>query len=294
MKIKGDNMILIDFHCHVGKDSDEGSLSFKELKKSMDRWGINKAVVFPFNKKEDKKLIEDSLKILEKSKEENWIIPFLRFNPKTTSKEELNNLLNNGFKGVKLHPEGQNFKPDDERFYWIYEMCQKNNLPLLFHCSVKSNNSHPLKIINIVKKFPRLKIIMAHFFGNDFSVMKIANKFPNLYTDTSINSGSFRRKLAVEKQLEALHLSKPENTEMTSDSSESIKKKIKRLYLEETVISLQIEILQLKKELLVLEDKSAAAGEAAAETAIPPAKDLEKMDHLQKEIKTLKKPLILV
>ena len=82
--------MIIDFHCHIGKDEGGETFSLEELKKSMNKWNIDKTVVFPFNCS-DSELIEESLKILEKSKQENWIIPFLRFHPETISKEELNN-----------------------------------------------------------------------------------------------------------------------------------------------------------------------------------------------------------
>lgn len=193
--------MIIDFHTHVGIDcSDEEyeRLDFSELKKSMDRWGIDKSVVFPFNY-DDKELIEESLKILEKSKSEDWIIPFLRFNPNVIDKDELIVLLDKGFKGMKLHPRAQNFKVDDKKIYWIYELCSDKKIPILFHCSIKDNESHPSKILRVAEKFPNLNIIMAHFFGNDFDIMKIVNKYPNLYVDTSMNSGTLKRKQTVEK-----------------------------------------------------------------------------------------------
>ena len=39
--------MIIDFHCHIGKDSDGGLLDIPSLKNSMDKWGIDKSVIFP-------------------------------------------------------------------------------------------------------------------------------------------------------------------------------------------------------------------------------------------------------
>jgi hypothetical protein len=193
--------MIIDFHCHIGVDSsgdDFEKVNFKDLKKSMDKWKIDKVVAFPFNR-DDRGLIKESLAILEKSKEVDWIIPFLRINPKTTSKEEFIELINKGFKGLKLHPDSQDFHVDNKEYFWIYELCGERKIPILFHSSVKNRFSHPIKILNVVKKFPKLTVIMAHFFGNDFSIMKIAKNYPNLYVDTSVNSGTLNRLWAVEK-----------------------------------------------------------------------------------------------
>jgi len=193
--------MIIDFHCHLGVDSSDEvyeRLNYKELKDSMDKWGIDKSVAFPFNG-DDQELIEDSLDILEKSKEYNWIIPFLRINPKTISRKKLEQLLEKDFKGLKLHSRGQNFDIDDEKYFWVYENCQERGLPVLFHSAEKEENSHPDKVINVAEKYPSLNVVMAHFFGNHFPLMKIASNYPNLYVDTSMNSGTMKRKQAVEK-----------------------------------------------------------------------------------------------
>jgi len=191
----------IDFHCHWGIDDSgkEGErMDFKKLKDRLDEVSISRAVVFPFNRADDL-LIEDSMKILEKSKTESWIIPFLRFNPNTITREKLESLLQLGFKGVKLHPRAQSFFPDSKEFHWIYELCQEKNIPILFHSSESDKNSRPKFIINVAKSFPKLKIIMAHFFGGKFSYINEVVKCPNLYVDTSIHSGTLKRLQSVQE-----------------------------------------------------------------------------------------------
>ncbi|MBR9704902.1 amidohydrolase family protein [Candidatus Pacearchaeota archaeon] len=191
--------MIIDFHCHVGKLSEEEKLSFEELKKSMDRFNIDKSVVFVFSN-DHETMVKESIEILDKSKTEDWIIPFLRIDPNFVKKEELNKLLDMDFKGLKLHPFMQKFVADDEKYFWIYEMCEKRNLPVLIHSSVKDKNySEPMKIINIAKKFSRLNVVMAHFFGGDYNIIEESVKYPNLYVDTSVNSGSLRRYIVVKK-----------------------------------------------------------------------------------------------
>ena len=46
------------------------------------------------------------------------------------SEEELQELFDKGFKGLKLHPSGQKFEVDSEDFFWIYEICEKRKLPI--------------------------------------------------------------------------------------------------------------------------------------------------------------------
>lgn len=192
--------MIIDFHTHIGEDiadSIHEKLDFEGLKKSMDKWGIDKSVVFPINGHGS--LIEDSLEILEKSKEDDWIIPFLRIDPKDISEDELNSLLDKGFKGLKLHPRSQDFEIDNEDYFWIYEICDKRNLPILFHCSIKEENSHPSRLFNVAAKFPKLNVVMAHYFGSNPILVEEAKKYNNLYVDTSLHSTSLSRKRSVEQ-----------------------------------------------------------------------------------------------
>ncbi|MBT4165601.1 amidohydrolase family protein [archaeon] len=183
--------MIIDFHCHIGKDIEGEEYSLGDLKKSMDKWNIDKACIFPFNNS-NKIMIQESLDILEKSKQEPWIIPFLRFNPNEISKEELKNLITKGFRGIKLHPSAQEFEIDNNKFSWIYELCQEKNLPILFHCATKNKNSNPLRVLNIAKEFPNLKIVIAHFFGDDLSLMEKLKDYKNIYSDISIYARTLR------------------------------------------------------------------------------------------------------
>jgi predicted TIM-barrel fold metal-dependent hydrolase len=188
--------MIIDFHGHIGKDLDGGVLNLEDLKKSMDRWKINKTVVFPFSGNHQE-MIKESLEILERSKEINWIIPFLRFSPKEILKEELISLLDKDFKGIKLHPKGEDFEVDDQDFLWIYELCEEKSIPILIHSGTDHKGSHPKKILNIARKFPELKIIMAHFFGNGLKIMEEASGYKNLYSDISIHARTLRINQAV-------------------------------------------------------------------------------------------------
>ncbi len=68
--------------------------------------------------------------------------------------------------GVKLHPDFQNFPIDDPAAYPMYEMIQASGLPILIHMGdARSDLSHPLRLAMILRQFPKLRIIAAHFGG---------------------------------------------------------------------------------------------------------------------------------
>ena len=97
-------------------------------------------------------------------------------------------ILELGLKGVKLHPDIQNFKVDEERYFPIYELCEKYGLPILMHTGdYRYDNSNPNRVIPIVETFKNLTFIGAHFGG--WSIWEEATKqlsgYKNFYVDCS-------------------------------------------------------------------------------------------------------------
>ena len=93
-----------------------------------------------------------------------------------------------GLRGVKLHPDIQRFNADDPRAMEIYAMCEDAGLPVLVHTGdYRYDYSNPPRIANILRAFPKLKFIGAHFGG--WSVWEEAARalsdFPNIVVDSS-------------------------------------------------------------------------------------------------------------
>ncbi len=101
---------------------------------------------------------------------------------------DVHHLVELGLHGVKLHPDIQNFKMDDERCMRIYELCQKEKLPLLVHTGdYRYDNSNPDRVLRVLREFPGLTMVGAHFAG--WSVWEEATEklvdCPNLCVDCS-------------------------------------------------------------------------------------------------------------
>ncbi len=92
-----------------------------------------------------------------------------------------------GLRGVKLHPDIQGVAIDDPRCLRIYEACE-GRLPVLLHTGdSRYDFSNPNRLIPVLKRFPRLTVIGAHFGG--WSIWADAAeqlcRYPNLYVDCS-------------------------------------------------------------------------------------------------------------
>lgn len=118
-----------------------------------------------------------------------------------TMEEDVLHLKELGLKGVKLHPDIQNFKIDEERYFPIYELCEKHDLPILMHTGdFRYDNSNPNRLIPLLETFKKLKIIGAHFGG--WSIYEDASKklykYKNLYVDCSSAFYKLDKKTAKE------------------------------------------------------------------------------------------------
>jgi len=78
---------------------------------------------------------------------------------------ETEHILELGLKGIKLHPDTQQFNTDDDRLYEVFDYIQ-GRLPLLVHCGDKRFDfSHPRRLKKVIDNFPRLQVIAAHLGG---------------------------------------------------------------------------------------------------------------------------------
>ena len=104
---------------------------------------------------------------------------------------ELEFLKANGIRGIKLHPDFQKFRIDDENLNDIYDFMEKNEMFLLTHSGdYRYSFSNPEKIAKVAKMFPKMNIIASHFGGwSEWDKAIECLDLPNVYFDTSSTLG---------------------------------------------------------------------------------------------------------
>lgn len=120
----------------------------------------------------------------------DMFVGFCSLHPQMEKKSieaEIDRAIGLGLKGIKLHPDFQEFRIDDRKAYDIYEAAE-GRLPILFHTGdTRFDYSSPKRLANALKDFPRLIAIGAHFGG--WSEWSDGEKYladnPNVYVDTS-------------------------------------------------------------------------------------------------------------
>lgn len=92
-----------------------------------------------------------------------------------------------GLRGVKLHPDIQEFKIDDYRCLKIYELCEREGLPILLHTGdSRYDYSNPNRLLPVMQIYTGLTVVGAHLGGWsvwDEAVETLVD-LPNLYVDT--------------------------------------------------------------------------------------------------------------
>ncbi|MCQ2469488.1 MAG: amidohydrolase family protein [Ruminococcus sp.] len=114
---------------------------------------------------------------------------------------DINQIVELGLHGVKLHPDFQEFNADSPKAFGIYELMQAAKLPLLIHCGDnRYDYSAPERIAAIHKNFPDLKIIAAHLGGYQRwdDAEKCLAGLENVRFDVSSSLAFLSRERAVE------------------------------------------------------------------------------------------------
>jgi len=104
-----------------------------------------------------------------------------------------------GLRGVKFHPSLQAFAPDDERYWPVFEACERHGLLALFHTGtsgigarqpggqgIRIDLAHPLKLDPVAAAFPSLTVVAAHFgWPWHMDLIAMALHKTNVYIDIS-------------------------------------------------------------------------------------------------------------
>ena len=197
--------MIIDFHTHCFPDELapkatsvlaeragipqrlKGTVS--DLKKSMKKAGIEKSVVLGIATRPTQ-----TCKINDWSKEINdvQIVAFGSVHPDFEDWEsELERIKAMGLKGIKLHPDYQDFFVDEPRMFKIYKKAFELGLIVLFHAGVDVGlpppvHCMPAALRRVVDAFPEGNIVAAHMGG--YNCWEDVEKYlsgTSIYMDTS-------------------------------------------------------------------------------------------------------------
>ena len=210
--------MIIDFHTHCFPEKIAGKtiekLSFvsgglipqtdgtkDSLLYLMSKDGIDKSVALSIATNANQQKNVNDFAISLKSEK---LIPFGSVFPFSDDwEEELERLKENGIKGIKLHPDYQQFFVDDERLFPVYKKIEKLGFILVFHAGEDFGFAPPYKAtpdrLRKVVTSIETPVVCAHWgglsMGND--VIKYLCDIDNCYFDTAFGYGTMPKVMAL-------------------------------------------------------------------------------------------------
>lgn len=154
--------MIIDCHTHLPSRSPGGG-EWSDRLALMDRHGINRAMVFPFDGLlADAERHNDAMAAFVLRAPER-LIGFAAVNPRlpTAADEVRRSVLALGLQGVKLHPWLQGFSPLEAYLDPVAEAAAELGVPMAFHDGTPPNST-PLQIAALAERHPNLQVLLAH------------------------------------------------------------------------------------------------------------------------------------
>ncbi len=122
----------------------------------------------------------------------NWkedTLPFVSIDPTTRVEQQLDFLQRlyeeERFFGFKLHTAAAGAKADSLCNTGFIDFALEKNIPILIHCGLSDEYSHPGNIVNLARDCPGLRICIAHLACLDDESIKAVARTEGLFVDTS-------------------------------------------------------------------------------------------------------------
>lgn len=162
-------------HAHVFPKGSKDNAQLENLKDLMEKCGIEGAVCFaPFNHQTERVgiTINQNKWLYEEIKNEKNLIGFGTINFDIGSiNEQVKEIKELGFKGIKIHPAAQEVKVDGRELFEVYAEAEKQGLFVSFHTGLHWHRIRDYSMLlfdEVAYNFPTLKFSMEHVGGYSF------------------------------------------------------------------------------------------------------------------------------
>lgn len=160
-------------HCHVFPKGLRPEGTIAELLRIMDAVHIESAVVFsPFAHQLKEEAPTRNRWLAGEIQNNSRLIGFGTIDlTQTDLEDQVQEIFDLGFKGIKLHPAAQKVSIVSPECRRVYEISQRLGLFLTFHTGIhwhKIRDYHPLLFDEIAEDFPELRMSLEHLGGYHF------------------------------------------------------------------------------------------------------------------------------
>ncbi len=180
---------VLDAHTHIGSNDPDGfSCTRAELLEALGRVDA-RAFVFPMHEPGGYPDANDMV-AAEAASSDGRLFAFCRLDPHVDALAEARRCLDNGARGIKLHPRAEGFNLDHPDLQDVFALADEHRLPILCHAGrgIPALGRHSIEVCS---RYPGLRLILAHAGISDLSwIWREARDHPNLFFDTAWWSAS--------------------------------------------------------------------------------------------------------
>jgi uncharacterized protein len=175
---------LFDAHTHTGSNDPDGrTFSLDELVETMASAG-SRAVFFTMHEPSGYPEANDRV-LAEAQRAGGRLVPFCRVNPHDDAVAEARRCLDNGARGIKLHPRAEQFTLDHPAVGGLFELSEERGVPILIHAGrgIPALGRH---VIQHATRHPGANVILAHAGICDLAwIWRRSAEHPNVFFDTA-------------------------------------------------------------------------------------------------------------
>lgn len=175
---------VVDAHTHVGSNDPDGHKQTPaELLDGLDPID-GRAVVFAMQEPDGYPPANDF--VLEAARENpDRLVPFCRVDPRADAVAEANRCLDQGARGIKLHPRAESFTLAEPAIADLVAIAHERRLPILIHAG-RGIPALGEDSARLAERYPDARLILAHAAVSDLSwLWRELPSHPNLLIDTA-------------------------------------------------------------------------------------------------------------
>ncbi len=180
--------VLFDAHTHLGNDIDGMAGDYGQLLGMLEDYGSAGAFMFCMDEHDREPAFRgpNDRTLAFAARSGGKLVPFVRLDLEADPIAEAKRCLEQGARGIKLHPRAQRFSFGDERLDSIFALAVEHDVPILVH---GGRGLPPIAehLAVLVERHAGLRLIVAHAGIADMA--GLAGHFagvPGVYFDTSV------------------------------------------------------------------------------------------------------------
>jgi uncharacterized protein len=175
---------LYDAHTHIGADDPDGVRQSPDELLAVLARADARAVVFPMHEPGGYPSAND--RVMEAAaRSAGRLVAYCRVDPHDDAVTEARRCLDNGARGIKLHPRAEQFTLSEPAVRELVALANERRLPVLIHAG-RGIPALGRDTVQLSGEFPDARLILAHAAISDLAwLWRVLPDHPNLLIDTA-------------------------------------------------------------------------------------------------------------